>query len=70
VRKTGCDLGVQQYPFGCTSPTAIFVTDGAGFIGNKFVQDWFARHDEPVVNLDEFTYARNMQNLSGLPNGA
>ena len=48
----------------------LLVTGGAGFIGSNFVQDWFARHGEPVVNLDKLTYAGNMQNLAGLPKGA
>lgn len=35
----------------------IFVTGGAGFIGNNFVLDWLAQTDEPVLNLDKLTYA-------------
>ena len=44
----------------------ILVTGGAGFIGANFVLDWFAAHDEPVVNLDKLTYAGNLGNLSTL----
>ncbi len=44
----------------------ILVTGGAGFIGSNFVQDWLARHDEPVVNLDRLTYAGNLDNLAAL----
>jgi dTDP-glucose 4,6-dehydratase len=44
----------------------ILVTGGAGFIGSNFVLDWFAHHDEPVVNLDALTYAGNLANLDGL----
>jgi dTDP-glucose 4,6-dehydratase len=44
----------------------ILVTGGAGFIGSNFVLDWFADHDEPVVNLDKLTYAGNRNNIARL----
>ncbi len=44
----------------------LLVTGGAGFIGSNFVLDWFAGHDEPIVNLDKLTYAGNLDNLTGL----
>ena len=44
----------------------VLVTGGAGFIGSNFVLDWLALHDEPVVNLDNLTYAGNQQNLADL----
>ena len=44
----------------------ILVTGGAGFIGSNFVLDWLAQRDEPVVNLDQLTYAGNRQNLASL----
>ena len=44
----------------------VLVTGGAGFIGSNFVIDWLAVNDEPVVNLDNLTYAGNLQNLSTL----
>ena len=44
----------------------ILVTGGAGFIGANFVLDWLAQSDEPVVNLDNLTYAGNLRNLSTL----
>jgi len=43
----------------------ILVTGGAGFIGANFVLDWLRASDEPVVVLDKFTYAGNMENLAG-----
>jgi dTDP-glucose 4,6-dehydratase len=46
---------------------SILVTGGAGFIGSNFVNGWFSRHDEAVVNLDRLTYAGNLQNLQMLP---
>lgn len=48
----------------------ILVTGGAGFIGANFVLDWLARSDESVINLDNLTYAGNLQNLSALKNDA
>ena len=44
----------------------IFVTGAAGFIGSNFVLDWLAQSDAPVVNLDNLTYAGNLENLSSL----
>jgi dTDP-glucose 4,6-dehydratase len=44
----------------------IFVTGGAGFIGANFVLDWLAQTDESVVNIDNLTYAGNLENLSSL----
>ena len=45
---------------------ALLVTGGAGFIGSNFVLDWLAQSDEPVVNLDQLTYAGNLENLTAL----
>ena len=45
----------------------LLVTGGAGFIGSNFVR--FQRQNYPedlVVNLDQLTYAGNMQNLADL----
>lgn len=44
----------------------VLVTGGAGFIGSNFVLDWLAQDDEPIVNLDNLTYAGNQQNLLSL----
>ena len=44
----------------------ILLTGGAGFIGGNFVLDWFAYHDEPVINLDKLTYAGNLDTLRSL----
>ena len=44
----------------------ILVTGGAGFIGSNFVLGWLAECDEPVVNLDNLTYAGNRDNLASL----
>ncbi len=44
----------------------IVVTGGAGFIGANFVLDWLANADEPVVNIDNLTYAGNLENLASL----
>lgn len=42
----------------------IFVTGGAGFIGANFVLEWLAKNQESVVNLDQLTYAGNLENLA------
>ncbi len=44
----------------------VLVTGGAGFIGSNFVLDWFATHNEPLINLDKLTYAANLKNLASL----
>ena len=44
----------------------ILVTGGAGFIGGNFVLDWLAGSDEVVVNLDNLTYAGNLQTLASV----
>jgi dTDP-glucose 4,6-dehydratase len=44
----------------------ILVTGGAGFIGSNFVLDWLAGPGEPVVNLDQLTYAGNLDNLAAV----
>ena len=41
----------------------ILVTGGAGFIGSNFVMDWLAQYDETLINLDNLTYAGNLNNL-------
>ena len=44
----------------------LLVTGGAGFIGSNFILDWFAISPEPVVNLDNLTYAGNLGNLTAV----
>lgn len=44
----------------------ILVTGGAGFIGSNFVNHWLANGGESVINLDELTYAGNLENLATL----
>jgi dTDP-glucose 4,6-dehydratase len=44
----------------------VLVTGGAGFIGSNFVLDWLALTNEPIVNLDNLTYAGNLQNLASI----
>jgi dTDP-glucose 4,6-dehydratase len=44
----------------------ILVTGGAGFIGANFILDWLTQTGETVVNLDNLTYAGNLQNLAAL----
>ena len=44
----------------------ILVTGGAGFIGANFVLDWLATRSAAVVNVDKFTYAGNVENLTSV----
>ena len=48
----------------------ILVTGSAGFIGSNFVLDWLAQSDEPVISLDNLTYAGNRANLANLDGDA
>ncbi len=41
----------------------ILVTGGAGFIGSNYINGWFKNSDEAIVNLDNLTYAGNLNNL-------
>ncbi len=46
----------------------ILVTGGAGFIGANFILDWFAKSEEPIVNVDALTYAGNLFSLTEIGN--
>jgi dTDP-glucose 4,6-dehydratase len=48
----------------------ILVTGGAGFIGSNFVLDWLSGAGEPVINLDNLTYAGNLANLAAVAGDA
>ncbi|MDB5803962.1 MAG: rfbB [Betaproteobacteria bacterium] len=48
----------------------ILVTGGAGFIGSNFVLDWLAQGGEPLLNLDQLTYAGNLENLASVEGDA
>lgn len=48
----------------------ILITGGAGFIGSNFVLDWLSIEDEPLINLDNLTYASNLNNLKSIANNA
>ena len=45
---------------------SILITGGAGFIGSNFVLDWLDQTSESIINVDKFTYAGNVENLSAL----
>ncbi len=45
----------------------IMVAAGAGFIGGKYVLDWVASTNEPVINLEKLTY---VQDLDDTANGS
>jgi dTDP-glucose 4,6-dehydratase len=46
----------------------ILVTGGLGFIGSAFVRRWSMMNDEPVVILDNMTYAANPRNIEPMRN--
>jgi len=48
----------------------ILLTGGAGFIGSNFVLDWLMHFEEPVLNLDNLTYAGNSDTLRSLQDDA
>ncbi len=42
----------------------LLVTGGAGFIGSNFILYWLAKYpDDEILNIDNLTYAGNLQNL-------
>src|SRR5260370_22792565 len=41
----------------------ILVTGGAGFIGSNFILQWIASERARILNLDNLTYAGNLNNL-------
>lgn len=43
---------------------SIIVTGAAGLIGSNFVPDWLTQSDETVINLDNLTYAGNLESLA------
>ena len=44
----------------------LLVTGGAGFIGSNFIRYMLEKYaDYEIINLDNLTYAGNLENLSG-----
>lgn len=53
------------------SPRVVLVTGGAGFIGSNFVRYVLANHDDVrIINLDNLTYAGNLENLADVADHA
>jgi dTDP-glucose 4,6-dehydratase len=51
------------------TPRALLVTGGAGFIGSNFINHFLAGNpDCRLINLDDLTYAGNLENLRGVEN--
>ena len=48
----------------------ILVTGAAGFIGSNFVLNWLKKYDEKIINLDNLTYAGNLENLKSIEKNA
>ena len=48
----------------------ILVTGAAGFIGSNFVLNWLKKYDEKIINLDNLTYAGNLENLKSIENSS
>lgn len=47
----------------------ILVTGGCGFIGSNFIRYWLKRYpDDKIINLDNLTYAGNLDNLKDMEN--
>lgn len=44
----------------------MLITGGAGFIGSNLVHHWMETTPDTVINVDNLTYAGNLQNLAGL----
>lgn len=60
--------GLDQPPGSTTisGMNGILVTGGAGFIGGNFVRQWLSAEADPLVNLDNLTYAGNLDSLADL----
>ncbi|HLL60982.1 MAG TPA: GDP-mannose 4,6-dehydratase, partial [Candidatus Nitrosocosmicus sp.] len=49
----------------------LLITGGAGFIGSNFVRYWIKNHPEDsVTNLDQLTYAGNLETLKDIENSS
>ena len=48
----------------------ILVTGAAGCIGSNFVLNWLKKYDEKIINLDNLTYAGNLENLKSIENSS
>ena len=44
----------------------IIVTGGAGFIGSNFILRWLERFDEDILNIDNLSYAADLNNLKDI----
>jgi dTDP-glucose 4,6-dehydratase len=44
----------------------VLITGGAGFIGSNLIHYWTSTTAETVINVDNLTYAGNLQNLADL----
>ena len=44
----------------------IIVTGGAGFIGSNFILKWLEKFDEDILNIDNFSYAADLNNLKDI----
>jgi dTDP-glucose 4,6-dehydratase len=44
----------------------VLITGGAGFIGSNLIHYWIGATTETVINVDNLTYAGNLQNLAQL----
>ena len=48
----------------------IIVTGGAGFIGSNFILSWLERFDEKIMNIDNLSYAADLNNLKDIENNS
>src|SRR5215472_14982842 len=44
----------------------VLITGGAGFIGSNLIHYWIGATTDIVINVDNLTYAGNLQNLAEL----
>src|SRR5215470_1187200 len=44
----------------------VLITGGAGFIGSNLIHYWMNATTDAVINIDNLTYAGNIQNLAEL----